>query len=333
MKEEYEDFEQHTFYILDREDRYSPPGLRNVIIGQKFGNTGKYIKLRGLIKEADKVVIHFLYSMKLILFLNLDRTALKKCCWVLWGNDLYRRVLEKQSTAWHIRERLRGRVIRNLGAVTTTVPGDFDLIQKWYGTKAVYFENLMYPSHVKRALTVGDTKKASPLKIQIGNSASPTNYHEELIDKLADETSVDFQVFCPLSYGDESYKSKIIEYGRSKLGKKFIPMTQFMSFDEYSAYLSEIDIALMNHNRQQAMGNIIALLGMGKKVYIRSDITPWKYFEDKKIQLFDTTGDISLQRMEPRLVKQNISRVEKVFTKQRLKEGWDRVIESPWNQQ
>jgi hypothetical protein len=249
----------------------------------------------------------------------------------LWGIDLYRREQGKKNLKWHTRELLRGRVIKNLGAVTTTVPGDFRFVQQWYGTGAVYYENLMYPSHVNRDIGKKIIKDTSMLNIQIGNSASPTNNHKEIIDKLSNDRANDFKVYCPLSYGNESYKSEIIGYGYSKLGEKFVPMTEFIGFDEYTAYLNEIDIAIMNHDRQQAMGNIIALLGMGKKVYIRSDITPWRYFEEKGIKLFDSLGDIELKPIEHEIALQNISKVEQFFTKERLKKNWDAVFESLWN--
>lgn len=38
-----------------------------------------------------------------------------------------------------------------------------------------------------------------------------------------------------------------------------------MPFEEYLGLLAKIDIAILNHKRQQAMGNITTLLGLGKK--------------------------------------------------------------------
>lgn len=331
MEQEYKDFERHIFFVFNGQDKYAIPDYNNVIFASGIGSIKKYLKLIKLIKKSDKVVIHFLQSMNLILFLNLFSSCLKKCCWVLWGIDLYRREQGEKNLKWHIRELLRKRVIKNLGAITTTVPGDFNLVQKWYGTGAVYYENLMYPSHLNRDIGMNTIRDTSVLNVQIGNSASPTNNHKEIIDKLSRDSATDFKIYCPLSYGNELYKSEIIEYGYSKLGEKFVPMTEFIGFDEYTAYLNKIDIAIMNHDRQQAMGNIIALLGMGKKVYIRGDITPWHYFEEKGIKLFDSQDHIELKPIEPEVALDNISRVEQFFTKEKLKENWDAVFESPWN--
>ncbi|WP_181881452.1 hypothetical protein [Helicobacter sp. MIT 99-5507] len=42
-----------------------------------------------------------------------------------------------------------------------------------------------------------------------------------------------------------------------------------MQFDEYIAFLNNIDIAIFKQNRQQAMGNIFVLLALGKKSIFR----------------------------------------------------------------
>ena len=44
---------------------------------------------------------------------------------------------------------------------------------------------------------------------------------------------------------------------------------------------------MFNHNRQQAMGNTITLLGLGKKVYMRRGVAQWSFFESHKIKVFD----------------------------------------------
>ena len=47
---------------------------------------------------------------------------------------------------------------------------------------------------------------------------------------------------------------------------------------QYYNHLKDIDIAIFNNNRQQAMGNIAALTLLGAKVYIRDDTTMWNHF-------------------------------------------------------
>ena len=60
-----------------------------------------------------------------------------------------------------------------------------------------------------------------------------------------------------------------------------------MNKQSYLKFLNEIDIAIFHHKRQQAMGNIINLLGMGKKVYIRAGETHTSFFENLGIKVYD----------------------------------------------
>ena len=77
----------------------------------------------------------------------------------------------------------------------------------------------------------------------------------------------------------------------------------------------DIDIAIFAHNRQQAMGNIITLLGLGKKVYMRSDITPWKLFEDIEVKIYDI-GEITLEPLEENVKNENKNRIKTYFSKE-----------------
>ena len=57
-------------------------------------------------------------------------------------------------------------------------------------------------------------------------------------------------------------------------------MTDLMSFDDYNKYLASIDIAIFHHDRQQAMGNVIGLISLGKKVVLKDSISSYEFFTD-----------------------------------------------------
>lgn len=61
----------------------------------------------------------------------------------------------------------------------------------------------------------------------------------------------------------------------------------FIPFEKYLEFLGQIDIAVFAHKRQQAMGNTISLLGLGKKLFLRSDTTQWQYLVDLGVKVFD----------------------------------------------
>jgi len=58
-------------------------------------------------------------------------------------------------------------------------------------------------------------------------------------------------------------------------------MFEFLEREKYFQLLSNIDIVVFAHNRQQAVGNIVPLLYAGKKIYIRSDISTWPCIKEE----------------------------------------------------
>ncbi|MFC6669723.1 TDP-N-acetylfucosamine:lipid II N-acetylfucosaminyltransferase [Marinobacterium aestuariivivens] len=161
-------------------------------------------------------------------------------------------------------ELFRRWVIPRIGNFITYVPGDFRLVKKWYGAKGTYKECLMYPSNVFVPIALTDVER-NIITVMVGNSADPSNNHKEILYQLTRLKDQEFKVVCPLSYGDAQYAEEITAIGRCLFGERFIPLRDFIPYQDYVKVLSEIDIAVFAHRRQQGMGNIITLLGLGKK--------------------------------------------------------------------
>jgi hypothetical protein len=79
--------------------------------------------------------------------------------------------------------------------------------------------------------------------------------------------------------------------------------------------LGDIDISIFAHKRQQAMGNIITLLGLGKKIYIRTDITSWQFFKDIGARLFDY-NKLELDSLDKITKKENIDKIKSYFSEE-----------------
>ncbi|MBK5477883.1 TDP-N-acetylfucosamine:lipid II N-acetylfucosaminyltransferase [Pseudomonas sp. TH21] len=239
------------------------------------------------------------------------------------GGDLYQ-YNEPRNRKWTVMEFFRRPVIRSLAHIVTYIPGDYELAVKWYGAKAAYHECVMYPSNV----FVGDVvseKGSEVICVQAGNSADPGNYHFEILDKLSAYKGA-VEVFVPLSYGDEESARQVIDYGAEVFGGNFHALTKLMSFEEYMSYLSKVDIAIFNHRRQQAMGNTISLLGMGKKVFIRSDVTPWRLFVSQGLIIGDVENfDLSL--LTPDEARYNSDIIRETYSFDRLYSQWKGVFD------
>lgn len=249
----------------------------------KFNYYGRVILRMHL---ADKVILHGLFNIKLVIILFFAPWLLRKCYWVILGGDLYNYKLGEKNKRYYRHEFFRRPVITNMGHLVSYIEGDVKLAREWYGAKGKYHECVIYPSNLYKEYRV-PAKQGSTINIQVGNSATASNNHIEAFEKLLPFREQDIAIYVPLSYGDIEYAQEVIKQGHDWFGDKFKPLTNFMQFEEYLAFLGSIDIAIFNHKRQQAMGNTITLLGLGKTVYLRNDTTQWQFFKDKGIIVGD----------------------------------------------
>lgn len=303
-------------------------------------------KLVWSIFKAKRIIIHYLdpESRKIALYI-LCVFARKKITWVLWGGDLYHNILqEPKNIKSRFKTWLLKRIVLSIDEIAAFLKEDFDIAVASTGTKARY-RYLFYPNPVNFDMLDQQSEKVSQmmknkstLKIMIGNSANPSNNHFEILDFLNKiSKKIDVEIICPLSYGDLDYAKSVIAYGKEKFGDRFIPLTKILEPEEYAKLLVNADIAIFNHKRQQALGNILALLYARKKVYIRSDISTWKFFERYGIRVYDTQTlisgeDANFERFDQKIGEKNREIVAKEFGSERCAELWKKAFEDYINE-
>ncbi len=275
----------------------------------------KIFQLLGYMYKAKKIILHGLWYERINQLLFLQPWLLKKCYHVMWGGDFY----FPAQQSW-----VKKQIIKRMGHFVTYIEGDYELVQKWYGAKGKYHECFMYPSNLYKEYEI-KPKEHNTINIQLGNSATDTNNHIEVLEKLKKYKEENMQIFVPLSYGEKDYMERVIKVGKEIFGDKFIPLLEFMPFERYLDFLGQIDIAIFNHNRQQAMGNIITLLGLGKKVYLRKDITPWKLFEELGVKVFNV-DEIDLEPIDKKVAEENRKRVREYFSEEKLIEQLSNIF-------
>ena len=295
--------ENHKIIVINILNLEIPDELRNRDNIVWINRVYQLIKLSYFLNTSGKIILHGLFLKSLIVTLFFNPWVLNKCYWVMWGGDFY--FPDKQR--W-----VKKQVIRNIGHFVTYLKGDFDLVKKWYNIKGSYHESFMYPSNLYKDYDIKRKEAGVVLNIQVGNSADPTNNHIEIFEKLRKYKNDNIKIYAPLSYSNQDDVKGVISKGKEIFGDKFIGLTDFMSSEKYLEFLSDIDIAIFSHKRQQAMGNIITLLGLGKKVYIRSDITTWQFFKDINVNVFDFDS-FELSRIENAPKTKNIENIKSYF--------------------
>lgn len=153
--------------------------------------------------------------------------------------------------------------------------------------------------------------------ILLGNSSSATNNHLEAFDLLKNHKLEGRKIFTPLSYGCTKYAGAVKSYGEKQFPDNFVALTSFMPLEEYNKILSRCGIVIMNHYRPQAMGNIIAQLFMGAKVFL-NDTDAYKYFKHLGCHIFLIEKDFRSQESAFQLLTDEQVRDNRKILKRKL---------------
>ena len=263
---------------------------------------------QNLIDELNKCKVIILHSFNWK-YLNFIKQIIKevKIIWVFWGIDGYNAIkkskyLSKSSLSMQFgispmdllklnvrfflnnfifkKQKACREIIKRVDFCATFVKDDLELVKRINpNIEGLYFNYFNETGY--NILELERSRHHERLNILLGNSANSTNEHSSAL-KLLSEINFKGMIYCPLSYsGTEVYINNVIKLGNQLFGDNFIPLTEFLKYDEYSKIISDCDIVLMNHIRQQAVGNIfksICLLKpviLNKKSYLRSTFFEW----------------------------------------------------------
>lgn len=312
--------DNNIFIIFKRNNdiRYFTENIPDNVVMLKVEDSNYYGILpiiQSYIDKSKQVFIHFLHDIPCWLLYHCKVNVPTN--WILWGADLYSNINDRlydETTEKfmidtgcrpHISPKpnnssdkkmvYRKSVIRKLDGILTWNIGDYNKVIKNYITIAehkYFFYNIpvdfsMLDNINQKSSMRYDFKSRYKYVFLLGNSGDPTNNHIAILNILGKIGREDFCVVAPLSYGNEIYIKSLIEVGKSILGSRFIPLTDFLEPEEYAAVLRQIDVAFMNHNRQQGVGNMLALLYLGKKLYMNTKVTTYSVFSDMGIKLYD----------------------------------------------
>ncbi len=242
--------------------------------------------LNNLLTKADRIILHnFGIKMRELFLLFMRKSICNKIIWLIWGSDIYCHRVKNKGVRQNLVETMRGCIMRRFPVVASLTDGDYELAKSWYGCRGTNIRLDYCEEHTTELMKNYSSQFFADdgyIHILVGNSATETNQHEEIFRMLAKYDTSRMRIYSPLSYGNKEYGNKIIRLGYKLFGDRFNPITEYMTREEYYKFLSQIDIGIFNNNRQQGMGNIVALLYYGKKVYMRSDTTMWSEWRDKK---------------------------------------------------
>lgn len=315
--------------------------------------------------EVDRVYVHLMTFQKIRWIVKYSNAPVY---WLFYGNDLYE--LLEAFKGYHLHERLdqpsgilsqvrgktvRGRIVRWLKLwyyqrfyapfVRDRVkffcfwnPGDYELLQKYYGSNAKMLRfqyGAFNPSDiVKVKQRRGEDRKggSDSVKVLLNHSGSTSGNHHHLLNRLSElwQDKDGMELIAPLSYGDSNHIQSVMEVGRELLPGIFHPLTNFLQRDEYFDLLASIDIAILGHRRQEAGNTLFILFMSGTKVFVhpQSVLIPFLIEEG---YVFFTWNDLGLNGWMDGLSEEekrrNFALADRQFSEERIAENYRRILQ------
>ncbi len=276
--------------------------------GVEFLNSQEdFARLELYMEESRIIVFHGLWSEAAYSILVKKPHLYEKTYWLMWGGDFY--FPERHSKIKH-------EVIKNIKNLATIVEKDVEYVRNKYRSKG---KHVFFTYPVGLGIDLSGFKKEKPrdyIGVLLGNSAYETNNHLEAIRRISGilPGSGDIKIYCPLSYGPRDYAKRVEEEGRRILGDSFNPIFDFMQPEDYYRFISEeIDIAIFNHTRQQALGNSIALAMLEKTIYMSTQSPVYKMLKDIGLTIGDARK-LSVTKFDRSLLVKNKEIVERIHS-------------------
>lgn len=223
-----------------------------------------------------KVICHSLFDAEVVDILYARRDVLsQKAYWSIWGGDLYRAVRDAKND--FVRRNFRGCIFAP----------DREFALARYGMRDEFHDIILYAPIERSLLDVAKRETAPPgkVRVQVNNSCDESTL--EMLGSLA-RFRGRITVTTVLSYGDLKWRTAVRDLGRELFGADFEVQDSFLSRPEYARYLASNDILILNQARQQGLGNTGAMLYLGKKVFIRSEISTYRYLRGRGMAVFDS---------------------------------------------
>lgn len=278
-------------------------------------NSGKY----------HAIILHSLSSLPTNVINQLNDKII--VIWKAWGFDLYntplvnhpfiklkkykpltKKVVSRNIKAWvqqinaalyyYIHKENYEKSIARIDYFSGVLPTEYELMK----TQVPYFRAKQIHYYYGPISIYNKDRLCEPfsdgLNIMIGNSGDPTNNHLDAFELLSKLYLKDSKIYSPLSYGGNPlYLKKVIERGKELWGERFYPITSFLPYTEYSKLAWNCGIVLFNHERQQAIGNILMALWRGAKVFLSPTSVAYSYYKSVGMNVFNIEEDLTITNL------------------------------------
>lgn len=318
-------------------------------IEQIIIDSADYWKLIELLPSFNAVCLHYLFDEK-CKFIN-DAQGNVKFAWFFWGQDAQKLFVDKAYlshtrsvakqiygikewiwpyTNWIRRLYLpytsKGHALKKIQYCAPVIKEELEQMQRKLKLKYIFldFNYCFFPHEIPKTLPGKN--------ILVGNSATLACNHIDTFLLLKKIDIQDRKIIVPLSYGNKQYRNIVINSGKSLFGDSFIPLIDFMPIEEYNAILNSCGVFIMNHLRQQAMGNINIALWNGAKVYINEKNIVFKHLKNRNFIVSSIQKELKqsnllvFDHLTKESIKSNQQLILKYYGQEIIKEKVNNIV-------
>lgn len=293
-------YSNHVEFINEDDDnsiqRLSKSVENYDLIFVYFLNYGK-VKFINHLKGKKPVIIWFFFGAELYSTSAVRSKALsaqtKRVLKFNWLSHSYLlvksslRVVKYGLKGVHTPQRALETAIEKIDYFAWYSREEYDYIQRLSKIKLPPFLHL----NIKLKALINEPLIKDEISILLGNSRDPLNNHIDIINILKSVNN-QVKVDMPFSYGaNNAYANSIRSIvSESRLAIKL--HEEFMSYNEYVAFVGQHSTAIYNSYRQMALGNILVALWSGLKVYLSIKNPTYLWLNNLGFRIFSIEEDL-----------------------------------------
>lgn len=276
----YEQLKEYSNVVLD--DSH--------FLYKKYSKKSKWIISHGLANNLETILT--------------SNTIKSKIIYRYWGGsrttvDTKNSIISLANVYQIIKRYIFKRTLESFAAIGVANTTDiFDLSKiseklKFYNIN--YINNYDILKKVKDESENKSYMEDRTLNVLLGHRGKEEGNHIEILKKLSNYNKENIKIFIPISYGDKDYIERVIQYINANNFEKVVLIKDFLSFEEYSRLLIQMDIGIFDGYTSYALGNIAMLLMFGKTIYLNKKGVIKEAFDFESVphKIINSIGEIS----------------------------------------
>lgn len=302
--------DEQVFYFEKLSDKESKlPMYKSKIVQFNCFDAQDYEAIAVELSGYNIVLVHCLTKLHISIINEIDK-RFTKIIWVGWGVDYldlmydsFFDVLLEKSRALYLELKVGAKTdpmryqvsadkiaaIRKIDFFSPVLEEEFEMVKQRYDfTSHLIYIDWMYNFDYSSSKLL-DYKKniAKGNSLWLGNSATITNNHADYLEIVEHNQHLkDIDHYIPLSYGFDNYKEAIKLRSQHTLSNHSRVLEGFLDFEAYTKLIVSCKYMVMNHVRQQGMGNVWLGFLSGCSVFLERQSPAYQYFKKQGYNVF-----------------------------------------------